>query len=171
MASYLLPDGRTVSDSMAFTLDEVQYPSNWLLLSSSEEREDRGITGPLPEPPWYDQRFYWGPDQPKDHAQLVTEYVAHVRRNAGSILSDTDWMVIREQDNGTPVPQEQRDWRESVRQAAGAKISEIEQTADTAELAAYITGTDYPVWPLDPDASAGVPPADGVQPAVDGKDG
>jgi hypothetical protein len=50
MASYLLPDGRTVSDSMAFTLVGIQYPSNWLLLSTEQDRSQRNITGPLPEP-------------------------------------------------------------------------------------------------------------------------
>ena len=48
MATYQLSDGRTVSDSMAFTLDDIQYPSNWLLLSSEQDRTERGITGPLP---------------------------------------------------------------------------------------------------------------------------
>jgi len=38
MTSYQLPDERTVADSMAFTLDDIQYPSNWMLLSSKEER-------------------------------------------------------------------------------------------------------------------------------------
>jgi hypothetical protein len=43
---------------MAFTLVGIQYPSNWLLLSTEQDRSQRNITGPLPEPPWYDQQFY-----------------------------------------------------------------------------------------------------------------
>jgi hypothetical protein len=152
MASYQLPDGRTVSDSMAFTLDDIRYPSNWLLLSSEEERTDRDITGPLPEPPWYDQRFYWGPDQPKDHAQLVEEYIGHVKRNAGSMLSDTDWMVTRSAEpDGKPVPQEVLDRRAEIRAFSDAKEAAIEATTTTEALAAYVTSPEYSAWGPEPE--------------------
>jgi len=160
MATYQLPDGRTVSTDMAFTLDGIQYPDNWLALSTPEDREERGIEGPLPEPAWYDQRWAWGYDGDgvliwKDHAPLVQEYIGHIKRNAGSLLSNTDWLVIRETDNGTPVPDEWRTWRESIRTAAGVKVVAIEATTTTEELAAYITGADYPTWPLDPSSPTG----------------
>lgn len=153
MATYQLPDGRTVSDSMAFTLDEIQYPSNWLLLSSADERKERGIIGPLPEPPWYDQRFYWAPDQPKDHAQLVTEYIGHVKRNAASMLSDTDWMVTRSAEpNGKPVPQATLDRRQQIRDFSNLKEAAIEATSTSEELAAYVTSADYSRWePMAPE--------------------
>ena len=167
MATYQLPDGRTVSTDMAFTLDDIQYPSNWLALSTPEDREERGIEGPLPETAWYDQRFYWGPDQPKDHAQLVAQYSEYVRMNANAMLRETDWMVIREADNGTPVPEAWRTWREAIRAATGDKVAAIAATLDTAELAAYITGADYPSWPLDPNAPVVLPADDGLEPAGD----
>jgi len=147
MATYQLPDGRTVSTDMAFTLDDIQYPSNWLALSTPEDREERGIEGPLPEPAWYDQRFYWGPDQPKDHAQLVAQYSDYVRMNANAMLRETDWMVIREADNGTAMDAATKALRQEIRLAAGEKVTAIEATADTDELATYITGSDYPSWP------------------------
>lgn len=151
MATYQLPDGRTVSDSMAFTLDGIQYPSNWLLLSTEDERTERGITGPLPAPPWYDQRFYWGPDQPKGHAQLVAEYVGHVKRNAGSMLSDTDWMVTRSAEpDGKPVPQEVLDRRAEIRAFSDAKEEALLATTTTEELAAYITSAEYSQWGPEP---------------------
>jgi len=149
MATYQLPDGRTVSTDMAFTLDEIQYPNNWLALSTPEEREERGIEGPLPEPAWYDQRFYWRSGLPKDHGQLVVQYSEYVRMNANAMLRETDWMVIREADNGAAMDAGTKALREDIRLAAGTKIIAIKATADTAELAAYITGTEYPVWPSD----------------------
>jgi hypothetical protein len=154
MASYQLPDGRTVSDDMAFTLDEIQYPSNWLLLSTAKDRESLGITA-LAEPTWYDQRFYWAPNDPKDHAQLVEEYVAHVRRNASSLLSDTDWMLIREVDDGTQVPADIKAWRQQIRVTASEKIKSITTTQDTAKLASYITSGTYSAWPVKPIAGTG----------------
>jgi hypothetical protein len=151
MATYQLPDGRTVSTDMAFTLDDIQYPNNWLALSTPEDREQRGIEGPLPEPAWYDQRFYWGPDLPKDHGQLVEQYSEYVRMNANAILRETDWMVVRESDNGTPVDLETKALRQEIRLAAGEKVAAIEATADTEALAAYITSSDYNQWPPYPE--------------------
>lgn len=165
MATYQFPDGRTVSTDMAFTLDEIQYPSNWLALSTPKDREERGITGPLPEPAWYDERFYWGYDDngqliPKDLSQLVTQYSEYVRMNANAMLRETDWMVIRQADNGTEMPLDWKLWRELVRIKTGEKVAAIAATTTTEELAAYITGADYPVWPADPSQPIPAPAAD-----------
>lgn len=158
-------DGKTLSPDRAFTHNGVQYPANWLRLSTLEEKEAIGITE-VPDPAVYDQRFYWGYDQdggliPKDHSQLVTQWVQQTRTTAGTLLSPSDWLVIREQDNGAPVPAEWRTWRESIRTASNQKVVIIEGTVDTEDLAAYITLGDYNVWPLDPDAPVPVTtPAD-----------
>ena len=156
MATYQLSDGRTVSDSMAFTLDDIQYPSNWLLLSSEEERSERGITGPLPELPWYDQRFYWAPDQPKDHAELVDEYIGHVKRNAGSMLINTDWYITRQAETGAAVPQEVLDRRAEIRAYSNIKEQALLATTSTEELAAYVTSADYSRWEPEPPAPVDV---------------
>jgi len=152
MASYQLPDGRKISDSMAFTLNDVQYPSNWLLLSTEQELMQRGITGPLPEPPWYDQRWAWGFNDDgslnwKDLEPLKEEYIAHVKRNAGSMLGATDWMVTRSAEpNGKQVPDAVLTDRAAIRTKSDEKETAILAATTTEELAAYITGPDYPVW-------------------------
>ena len=146
----------------------VQYPANWLRLATPEEREAIGITEqPDPEP--YDQRFYWQPGLPKDHTQLVEQWSQQTRTTAGTLLAPTDWMIIREADNGKPADPAIKTWREDIRLATGTKISAIAQTADTPALAAYITGADYPAWPSDPygPAPAQPAPADGLEPAGD----
>jgi hypothetical protein len=151
MATYQLPDGRTVSTDMAFTLNEIQYPSNWLALSSAQDRAERDIEGPLPEPAWYDQRWCWGYDEDgkliwKDHAPLVMEYINNVRANANAMLRETDWQVIREADNGKPMGAGVKAERERIRTAAGGKITAINATTTTAELAAYIASNAYSDW-------------------------
>jgi hypothetical protein len=59
-----------------------------------------------------------------------------------------------------------KELREEIRLAAGAKNAAITATADTAELAAYITGPTYPTWPPYADPvptdAAGDPVSDGV---------
>ena len=149
-------NGKPLASDVAFTDPEtgIQYPANWLRLSTPEERKAIGITE-VPDPPYYDQRFYFGPDLPKDHTQLVEQWVAQTRITAGTLIQPTDWMVIREQDNGTVVPESVKALREDIRLATGQKNAAIEATTDTAELAAYITGTEYPVWPSDSPAPVG----------------
>jgi hypothetical protein len=150
--------GQPLSPDVAFTDPEtgVQYPANWLRLASPEERAAIGITE-VPDPAPYDQRFYWGPDLPKDHTQLVEQWTQQTRHTANTLLQPTDWIIIREADNGAPADPLIKTWREDIRLATGTKVDAIAATADTAELAAYITGADYPAWPADPYAPAPAP--------------
>jgi len=144
-----LLDGKPLSPDVAFTHDGIQYPANWLRLASQQDRAAIGITE-VPDPEPYDQRFYWGPGLPKDHTQLVEQWVAQTRTTANTLLAPTDWVIIREADNGKPADPLLKTWREDIRLATGVKVTAIRDTLDTDDLAAYITGANYPVWPADP---------------------
>ena len=149
-----------LSPDSAFTdpATGVQYPANWLRLASPEERAAIGITEvPDPAPSW-DQRFYWGPELPKDHTQLVEQWVSQTRTTANTLLAPTDWQVIREADNGKLMSAETKADRQRIRDAAGSKITAINATTSTAELAAYITSNDYSNW----NPAPGPAPVDGV---------
>ena len=139
-----LLNGQPLSPDVAFTdpATGIQYPANWLRLASPEERAAIGITEAL-DPVWYDQRFYWGPELPKDHQQLVEQWIGQTRATANTLLAPTDWQVIREADNGKPMDAAIKAERQSIREVAGTKIAAINATATTAELAAYITGAAY----------------------------
>ena len=169
-------DGRPLAPGAPFTHDGIQYPANWLYLSTPEEKQAIGIQE-QPNPPTWDQRFAWGYREDgtliwKNHDELVKQWVQQTRTTAGTLLNPSDWLVIREQDNGIPVSSEWRTWRETVRLASGSKVYEIEQTVDSPALAAYVTSQDYSSWPPDPNAPAPepavVPPsfADGVTSAA-----
>ena len=166
-------DGKPLSPDVAFTdpATGVQYPANFLRLSTLEEKEAIGITE-VPDPPTWDQRFYWGYTEdgeliPKDHTQLVEQWVAQTRTTAGTLLAPTDWVIIREADNGKAADPALKQLREDIRLATGQKNAAIEATTDTAELAAYITGTEYPVWPSDSPAPVEPAPVDGLEPTGD----
>lgn len=164
---FILRDQPLSPDVAFIDINDIQRPANWLRLASPEERLEAGIIE-VPDPPTWDQRFYWGYDSegqliPKDHAQLVEQWTQQTRHTANTLLQPTDWVIIREADNGTAVDPLLKTWRQDVRFAAGEKVAAIEATADTDELAAYITGADYPVWPADPYAPQPEPqPADVV---------
>jgi hypothetical protein len=162
-------DGKPLSPDVAFTdpATGVKYPANFLRLSTLEEKEAIGITE-VPDPAPYDQRFYWGPDLPKDHGQLVEQWTATTRTTANTLLAPTDWVIIREADNGKAADPALKQLREDIRLATGQKNAAIAATTDTAELAAYITGSEYPVWPSDSPAPVESVAIDGLELAFDG---
>jgi len=59
-------NGRTLNPDEGFQHEGTSYPQNWLRLTSLEEKQAIGIVE-MPDvvAPWYDQRFYWGVDNPK----------------------------------------------------------------------------------------------------------
>ena len=138
-------DGKPLSPDVAFTHDGIQYPANWLRLSSPEEREAIGITeesDPIP----VDQRFYWDTGIPKDHAQLVEQWVGQIKQTAGSLLSQTDWYITRASETGVAAPQSVLDRRAEIRTLSNEKEALLEATTTTDELAAYVTGPEFNVW-------------------------
>lgn len=161
-------DGKPLSPDSAFEHNGIQYPPNWLRLSTPEEKAAIGIEE-IPDPPAYDQRFYWGYDKdgnliPKDHDQLVQQWKSQTRATAGTLLAPSDWMVIRHSDNGSAIPTAWQTWREQIRVTTGTKNAAIQATTSTSELAAYITGQEYSAWPADPDHPA---PAENTADAAD----
>ena len=152
-------NGKPLALDVPFEANGTLYPANWLRLASPAERAAIGITE-QPDPPTYDQRFYWGYTSsgtliPKDHTQLVSQWVGTTRQTANTLLAPTDWTVVRELDNGTPVPSGIRGWRQDVRYSCEGKVTMIDLTQTTPELAEYITyvtpsggaPSDYGYWP------------------------
>jgi hypothetical protein len=163
-----LLNGKPLALDVPFeTPDGTQYPANWLRLASPEDRKAIGITEvPDPPSPWYDQRFYWGPGLPKDHGQLVTQWVDQTRYTANTLLSPTDWMIVRSVDNGKAADPAVKTWRENIRSSSGLKISAIKATKTTEELAAFVTSPEYSAWPaLGEDPTPTEPPSTGTKSA------
>ena len=147
-------DGKRLPLDKAFTTsDGRQFPRNWLRLSSLEEKQALGITEvPDVVEPRYDQRFWWGPNNPKDHDQLKEQWVATTKQTAGSLLNQYDWYITRQAETGKAVPQEVLDYRAAVRTQSDNREVMINGTADTEQLAAVITsdfGGMFP-WPRGP---------------------
>lgn len=147
-----LLNGTPLSPDRAFTTEDgTQFPSNWLRLSSPEEREAIGITEE-PDPIPVDQRFYWDTGIPKDHAQLVEQWTAQVKATAGSLLAQSDWYITRQSETGKAVPQEVLTYRATVRTQSDNREVMIKGTADTDQLYTVITedfGGLFP-WPRGP---------------------
>jgi len=91
-----------------------QYGSNWLNLSTEEEKLAIGITW-VADPIPVDTRFYWDTNLPKaleDKLEedgsttkgLKSQFIAQVKDTAGKLLAQTDWYIIRKAERNVDVP-------------------------------------------------------------------
>lgn len=151
---YML-DGRPISPDVAFTAtnadgDLIQFPANWIRLATEDEKAAIGLVweNEVPQP---DQRFYWGLDAdgnplPKDHTQLVEQWVLQTKTTAGTLLAPSDWYITRMAETGNGVPQAVLNRRAEIRDFSNTKELAIKATTTTEELAAYVTSSDYSRW-------------------------
>ena len=151
-----LLDGKPLAVDVPFTVGDVNYPANWLRLSTAQEKKDLGITE-VADAPTYDSRFYWGDGTAKalddvnatdeegnllkdeNGNQVVTLGVKSVLKaqekvTAGSLLARYDWYVVRKAEKSTAIPTAITTYRDAVRTACDTREKEIDACADTAAL-------------------------------------
>jgi len=126
----------------AFSHNGVNYPQNWLRLATPQERAAIGITE-APEPAWYDDRFYWGVDNPKDLDGLKTQWTDQVRTTSSSLLSATDWMVIRKVERNIDIPAETVTFRAAVLAECDRLVTAIAAAADVEALITVVTNQSW----------------------------
>ena len=95
-------DGKTLEYDKAFVHDGMQYPANWLRLTSLEEKQAIGIIEVAdPTFEFFDQRFYWSVGKPK---QLNDEPVLDEEGNETGQTSTglkTYWKEVHTPSNET----------------------------------------------------------------------
>ena len=81
---------------------------------------------------------------------LKYNYKVTINSEAGGLLQDTDWMVVRAAEGGTAVPSATTTWRAAVRTKANAMCTAIGNAANVDALAALYVYNDAtpPVRPL-----------------------
>ena len=164
----LLLDGKQLRPGKPFTHNGIQYPSNWLRLTSWEEKEAIGITE-VPDPAPVDTRFYWDHDLPKRledepavdenndpvldengvqviNTGLKTQWKAQQDQTAYSLLAPTDWYVVRKTEVGTDVPVGISSFRADVRTICEGRKNAIGLATDVPSLIGITTfsGLDWP---------------------------
>ena len=146
-------DNKPLSYDRAFTHAGIQYPANWLRLASLEEKTAIGITE-VADDPTYDQRFYWGPSNPKqldDKTETVdgeevkttglkTLWSANQGEIAASLLAPSDWRVIKAKETGTNIPSTWKTYRAAIRTACNTRQTEIGNAADVPALKELLYG-------------------------------
>ena len=141
-------DGKTLPVDVAFTSNGINYPANWLRLTTLSEKQAIGISEE-DDAPTYDERFYWGVGNAKDLAELKTKWVAEQKKLAGSLLSSYDWYVTRKAEKGTAIPTNVATYRDAVRTACTTRETEINAAANVEALKTLVTGT-ITAWPERP---------------------
>jgi hypothetical protein len=145
--SFLI-NGKPLAVDTPFTDAEGnQYPANWLRLASLEEKTAIGITEVADVDMNFDNRFYWAKDLPKaleDKPEengsttkgLKSVFTSQVKQSAGSILSQTDWMVIRKAERNVDIPASVVAYRAEVVAKADELEAAIGAVTTVEELAA-----------------------------------
>ena len=134
-------DGKPLAVDTPFTHNDIQYPANWLRLASAEEKAEIGIVE-VTDPEPYDDRFFWGPGNPKDLEQIRSMMVSQVKATAASLLTPTDWKIIRQAEGGAQVDEATLLKRQAIRQASNLNESVINTCTTVEQLAGLQL-----VWP------------------------
>ena len=143
-------NGQPLPTGVSFEHDGTTYPANWLNLTSLAEKEAIGITE-VADPVAYDDRFYWGVNNPKDINQLKTTWTNWVNDTAWNLLQKTDYMDFRHlTDTSYTAPTAWVTWRASIRAQLKTVKSAIASATDVPSLQTAIAVT----WTPDPDAVA-----------------
>jgi hypothetical protein len=138
-----------------FEWDGIQYPANWCNLSTPKEKAAIGMVdvvyAQMPN-----EQFYWATQNapvynaatnqvdvtytatPKDLFTLQSNAVNQANQAAWTILSPTDWMVVRSVESGGvyPVPQAWNTWRQAIRKQAADYVTAISACTTVDQLAA-----------------------------------
>ena len=134
-------NGSHLSLDVAFRDSEgTQYPASWLRSSTAEQRAavpTGGITWEV-DPPWYDQRFYWGTDRPKPIANLKKDWIQIQKDTANSKLARTDWLIIRKAESDTAIPSDITTYRTAVRTKCKEREDQITACSNMTALASLL---------------------------------
>ncbi len=140
-------NGNPLAVDVPFTVGDINYPANWLRLSTAQEKKDLGITE-VDDPKTYDSRFYNGNGTAKalddtkethegvEYTTLGVKSVlkAQEKATAGSLLAKYDWYVVRKAEKSTAIPTAITTYRDGVRTACDTREKEIDACSDTAAL-------------------------------------
>lgn len=138
-----LLNGNPLALDTPFDANGVQYPANWLRLTSAEEKAAIGITE-VADPAPHDDRFYWAPGVPKDLDQLKKQMTEQVKATAGSLLAPTDWKIVRAAEGVKPADADTLAKRTAIRAASDANEAAIAACTSVDALAAL-----QMTWPVD----------------------
>jgi hypothetical protein len=159
-----LLNGQPLPVDTPFEVDGTHYPANWLRLTSIEEKNAIGITEVPDEQVMYDDRFYWGVDNPKqlediysfkevdgeqvsyrESTGLKTQWIAQVKDTANKLMQPSDWMVLRQLLKGIGMSALVENYRDAVVAESNRLETAINACTDVPALVAVVSSQGWPV--------------------------
>ena len=134
--------------------NKVRHPSNWHIWSK-EEKAKYNIKEVVEDSPPDSRLYMWSKDSDgkitstakalddsKGVVGLKTTMKNEVKKQQGSLLSQTDWAYIRHYDHGTDVPANIETWRNAIRAKAVEMEDAIDKASDVDAIAVLLASFD-----------------------------
>lgn len=152
---YSSTDGQYIQENTPFNINGISYPANWLNHASPEEKAASGLEEVTVIGEKKDDRFFWVGEQlngatltyvntPKELESLTSSWTSQINSTANSLLSQTDWMIIRKAERKTAIPAEVTTFRNDVVTEANRLTSAIASVTTVEELIEVISGQNWP---------------------------
>ena len=167
-----------INQPKSMTINNVQYPKSIFTRAwTDEQRKALGIVPYEYEGSIIENMFYTSSESApavkadkvvvtrtqtaRDIDDIKDTMKKHVSDVLSGYLTQTDWIVIREQDNGTAKPADLAKWRTDLRAKAVALETAINNKSDVAGLEAMTVYTEemrdagkkaseFNEWPINP---------------------
>lgn len=144
-------------EGLEFTLNDVQYPANWLNLSTPEEKAALDLVEVITVGERKDDRYYWVSEQlvgaeliitntPKDFDSVQAQALKSLDQQAYSLLFPSDWMITRKAETGVDLKPEWSAYRDNIRLEVIVVRAQYQNATTVDEIAAI-----KPNWPVSPD--------------------
>ena len=136
-----LKEGRGWTDS-----DGIKHPSNWMVWTEDYKKNTMKLTWEEPLGS-FDSFYYYGWNSdgdallPKPLAGLQSSKVSQAKQSSASMLSDSDWYVVRKTETNTATPDEITAYRTAIRANYASLKSAINAASDIAGLKALYETT------------------------------
>ena len=139
-------DGRKLRQGRPFSHNGIQYPGNWLALTSEDEKAAIGIIWEA-DPAPYNSKFYVSAGNPREVADVKPEMLRSQDGTAYNLLNPTDWYIVRKSETNTAIPVGITSFRTAVRDTCESRKVAINGAADIPALVGVSTfaGMDWPM--------------------------
>ena len=135
-----------ITENTSFTIDDVQYPPQWLNLSTPADKEALGLVEVVTVGEAKDPTYYWTGETladgvltlsatPKDLEDVQKQAVASLNATAYTLLLPSDWMVVKAYETNTPMPTDWSTYRSTIRSQVATAITAIGSAVDVDGVA------------------------------------
>lgn len=164
---YSTADGQYIQEGQAFTIEGNQYASNWLNLSTPEEKSEIGLEEVIATNSPKSDVYYWVSstldkatltyvNTPKNLTDVKSNALSTINNTAYTILQPSDWMVVKATETSTPINPDWNTYRASVRATADQTRTAVTAAQDVDAVATIMGAIAWPKSPSQVAAEAPV---------------